>query len=138
MAKTPKPTTEEQVSAYFQQLDHPLSEVVEALWTIIRTTDGEVGEHIKWNSPAFYYTGPMEAFDPKEYRRDLVVLNLHRKDAVLLVFPTGALINDSTGLLQGTYPDGRKTVRFTTLDEVRRQEENLRWVINTWLEEVRK
>ncbi|GAB3178158.1 DUF1801 domain-containing protein [Telluribacter humicola] len=138
MDKTPKSTPEEQVQEYFQQLDHPLVEVVEALRKIILSTDEEVGEHIKWNSPAFYFTGAMEAFDPKEYKRDLVVVNLHKKDAVLLVFPTGAHINDQTGLLQGTYPDGRKTVKFTNLDEVAKQEQSLRWVVKVWLQEVRK
>ncbi|HEV7351181.1 DUF1801 domain-containing protein [Telluribacter sp.] len=138
MAKTGKPTTEAQVLKYFQQLDHPLAEVAEALRKVILAADPTIGEHIKWNSPAFYYTGPMKAFDPKEYKRDLVVFNLHKKDAVLLVFPTGAKVNDPSGILEGTFPDGRKTAKFTHMDEVKKQEKDLQTVVKAWLALVEK
>ncbi|UOQ53538.1 hypothetical protein [Hymenobacter cellulosivorans] len=55
-----------------------------------------VAEQIKWNSPSFYYTGLIAPFDPKEYRRDIVVVNLHRGHA-LLVFATDATIPDPGG-----------------------------------------
>ncbi len=138
MPKTKKLTPAEEVAAYFEKSDHPLLEVVQALREIILAADKEVGEQIKWNSPSFYFTGEMQPFDPKEYKRDIVVFNLHKKDSVLLVFPTGATINDPSGLLEGKFPDGRKTAKFTTLEEVKARKEALQAVIKSWLEMVKK
>jgi len=66
-------------------LNHPLKNVVQALRKIVLSVDEEIAEQIKWNSPSFYYTGAMKPFDPKEYKRDIVVFNLHKNDCVLLV-----------------------------------------------------
>jgi hypothetical protein len=138
MPSSKKLSIEEQVAAYLQQLNHPLKGVVEALRIIILATDREVGEQIKWNSLSFYYTGEMKPFDPKEYRRDILVINLNKKDFVLLVFPTGATINDTTGLLEGKYPDGRKMAKFSTLDDVQNKKNDLQFVIRQWLSLVDK
>jgi hypothetical protein len=132
MAKT-TPSPQAQVLEYFQRLDHPLADVVQALRNILLDTDPALTEHIKWNSPAFYYTGPMQPFAPKEYKRDLVVFNLHKKDRVLLVFPTGARINDASELLQGTFPDGRRTAEFASVQQVAGREQDLRAVVKQWL-----
>ena len=133
MGKSKKPSNEEEVSAYFGQLDYPLIEVVSALRQIVLSTDQEIGEQIKWNSLSFYYTGAMQAFDPKDYKRDLVVFNLRKKDFVLLVFPTGASIDDRTGLLEGNFPDGRKIIKFATLAEVQNRKDCLQIIIKEWL-----
>ena len=138
MAKTNKLTDEQQVAAYFNKLEHPLKNVVEALRKSVLKTDSEIGEQIKWNSPSFYYTGEMKAFDPKEYKRDIVVFNLHKKDSVLLVFPTGTLIEDKSGLLEGKFTDGRKTALFKTLSEVKLKEKDLQTAIKDWLKKIDK
>jgi hypothetical protein len=115
MAKAKKLSNEKDVAAYMNTLQHPLKIVVEALRNAILATDTEIREQVKWNSLASYYTGKIKPFDPKEYKRDIVVFNLHKKDFVLLVFPTGATINDTTGLLEGKFPDGRKWQSFQRL-----------------------
>ncbi|MFD2324778.1 hypothetical protein [Mucilaginibacter galii] len=48
-----------------------------------------------------FYQGTMQPFDPKEYKRDMVVMHLHRKAYFLLVFPTGSTINDTSSFLEG-------------------------------------
>src|SRR5690606_38031420 len=65
MAKD-KPTPIEQVNQYIEKLPVELAKLAQAIREAILETDTEVGEHIKWNSPAFYYTGDMKPFDPKE------------------------------------------------------------------------
>src|SRR4051812_33610102 len=101
MAKTPSRLSDtEQVSAHIHKLDKPFAETVEYTRQVILSADKEIAEQIKWNSPSFYYTGEMKPFDPKEYKRDLIVMNL-RKEQILLVLPTGAKIKDTTGLLEG-------------------------------------
>ena len=138
MTKTIKPSPEKQVIEYFKKLEHPLANVVQALRKTVLSADNEIGEQIKWNSPSFYYTGEMKAFDPKEYKRDIVVFNLHKKEYVLLVFPTGAIVEDTSGLLEGKFPDGRKTAKFSTLNEVKTKENDLKDVIKKWLNKVDK
>ncbi|RPD37926.1 DUF1801 domain-containing protein [Chitinophaga barathri] len=138
MAKNNKPASEEQVADYLGKLDHPLKDVVEALREIVLATDTEIGEQVKWNSPSFYYKGEMKEFDAKEYKRDIVVFNLHKKDTVLLVFPTGAVVNDKTGFLEGKYPDGRRMAKFSAIDEVQIKKKDLQAVLKEWLKQVEK
>ncbi|MCR5888292.1 DUF1801 domain-containing protein [Hymenobacter sp. J193] len=129
----PKPAAT--VEEFLRQLDAPLRAVVESLRQTLLAADPAVGEQIKWNSPSFYYTGPMAPFDPKEYRRDIVVLNLHRSHP-LLVFPTGATIPDPTGLLEGTYADGRRLVPIRDLADAQAKAATLQQVVRAWLERV--
>ncbi|MEA5428183.1 DUF1801 domain-containing protein [Arcicella lustrica] len=138
MAKKPKLSEEEQVTEYFEALNHPLKNVVQALRKIVLSADEEIAEQIKWNSPSFYYTGAMKPFDPKEYKRDIVVFNLYKNDCVLLVFPTGATINDTSGFLEGKFTDARKIAKFMTLEEANNKEMALKKVIKTWLNQVDK
>lgn len=138
MTKTIKLSPEEQVTDYFKRLEHPMTGVIQALRKIVFTADKEIAEQIKWNSLSFYYTGEMKAFDPKEYKRDIVVFNLHKKEYVLLVFPTGAIVDDTSGLLEGNFPDGRKTAKFSSLNDVKFREKDLKIVIKKWLAKVDK
>jgi hypothetical protein len=137
MVKKLKSSDKDEVSRHIKGLEPALAKTVEALREIILSTDEMIGEHIKWNSPAFYYTGPMKEFDPKEYKRDIVVLNLH-KGRILMVFPTGARISDSSGILEGTYSDGRRMIQIKDIADLEQKEEKLRSVIRKWLLLVEK
>lgn len=140
IASTKKVTTSgsELVTEHIQKLSPLYKEIIEALRALILKTDKQIGEHIKWNSPAFYYTGEMKAFDAKEYKRDLVVANLSQKNHVLLVFPTGASINDTSGLLEGDYKDGRRMVKIHDLQELKAKEKGLKKVIKEWIKLIDK
>ena len=122
----------ESVTALIQNLAPEFGRVVEEVRQIILNSSEMIGEQIKWNSPSFFYTGEMKPFNPKEYKRDIVVMNL-RKDRVLLVFPTGAAIDDTSGLLEGTYQDGRRTVLFDNLDEVKEKASDMQLIILKWI-----
>lgn len=133
-----KPTPTEQVNQYIDKLPAELALLAQAVRDAILEVDGEVGEHIKWNSPAFYYTGEMKPFDPKEYKRDIVVYNIRNKPEILLVFPTGAVIEDTTGILEGSYTDGRRMVTIKSMAEFESKKEALQKVIKLWLDKVEK
>jgi len=128
--KTTDPT------AYLTQLEHPLKAVVGALRTVILEAAPEIGEQIKWNSLSYYFTGEMEIFEAKTYQRDLVVLNLNNKEYVLLIFPNGASITDTSGLLEGCYPDGRRMSKFASISEVEARKADLQQIVKNWLEQV--
>ena len=132
-AKTTKPSEPDKVDAYMRDLQHPLKNLAEALRQIILSADKDIGEEVKWNSPTFFYAGAMRPFDPKEYKRYLIVFNLHKKDHIMLVFPSGAKVEDTSGLLVGDYADGRRLALFYSMDEVKAKEEALQKVIKKWL-----
>ncbi|WP_373550039.1 DUF1801 domain-containing protein [Haliscomenobacter sp.] len=130
-------TDQEQVTEHIQQLEPSVGQIVETLRQIILSTNPEVGERIKWNNPSFYYTGEMKEFDPKEYKRDLIVMNLH-KGRIMLVFPSGAKVNDQSSLLEGDYKDGRRIATFKDLDDVQAKQGALQKIVVDWLELVDK
>src|SRR6478735_7009968 len=121
-------TDSEQVTEHIKKLDKSIATTVEALRQIILNSDKEIGERIKWNNPSFYYTGEMNPFDPKEYKREIIVFNLF-KNRIMLVFPSGAKVNDKSGLLQGEYKDGRRITIFKDMEDVRSKENLLQTVI---------
>jgi len=137
MAKATKLTDSEQVTEHINKLEPGLGKIIQALRKIILSTDKEIGERIKWNNPSFYYTGEMKPFDPKEYKREIIVFNLY-KGRIMLVFPSGAKVNDKSGLLQGEYKDGRRITIFKDLEDVRSKEKLLQTAIKEWLRLVDK
>ncbi|RYY53640.1 MAG: DUF1801 domain-containing protein [Chitinophagaceae bacterium] len=120
------------VSSHIGKLDSSIREAVQLLRETILSASPLVSEHIKWNNPAFYYNGPMEASDPKEYRRDLAVMNLH-KNRIMLVFPSGNKIPDAGDLLTGNYPDGRRIVSFTGAADIISSKLRLVSLIRQWI-----
>jgi hypothetical protein len=137
MATSKKLSDEEQVAAHIAKLDPESGKIIEAIRKIILSTDKEIGERIKWNNPSFYYTGEMKPFDPKEYKREIVVFNLY-KGRIMLVFPSGAKVKDTTGLLEGDYKDGRRITVFKDMKDVIAKEKALQKVIKEWLKLVDK
>lgn len=137
MKKTAQLSEEEQVNLYIENLEKEQAEITQTLREIILQTDAEIAEHIKWNSLSFYYSGEMKAFDAKEYKRDLIVINLQRGKK-MLVLPTGAKIKDSTGLLEGKYTDGRRLINFNNLQDVKSKASKLQTIIKEWLKLIEK
>ena len=99
MAK-PKYSNSELVTQYIADLPENIQPEVEYLRQVMLSVSEEIAEHIKWNAPAFYYSGEMKEFNPKEYKRDVLVMNL-RKNTILCVLPTGMNIKKNTELLEG-------------------------------------
>ena len=137
MPTATKLSDQEQVSEHIAKLEPQIGEIIEAIRQIILSTDTEIGERIKWNNPSFYYTGEMKPFDPKEYKREIIVMNLH-KSRIMLVFPSGAKVNDTSGLLEGDYKDGRRLVTFKDIEDVNAKAETLQNIIKKWLSLVDK
>jgi hypothetical protein len=137
MAKSIKLSDNEEVTQHIKKLEPAVGKIVQYLRKIILDTDKEVNERIKWNNPSFYYTGEMKPFDPKEYKREIIVFNLF-KNRIMLVFPSGAKVNDKSGLLEGDYKDGRRIIVFKDIEHVKSREKDLQSVIKKWLTLVEK
>jgi len=128
-----KTSAPDEVDAYMENLKHPLARVAKALREIILKSAPEIGEEIKWNVPAFFYTGEMPPFNPKEYKRHIIVFNFYKQDCIRLVFPSGARVKDKSGLLEGNYPDGRRLALFHDMREVESQKTVLQGLVKQWL-----
>lgn len=137
MSKSIKLSDREQVTEHIQKLDPEIRKDIELIRQIILSTDKEIGERIKWNNPSFYYSGEMKPFDPKEYKREIIVLNLY-KSRIMLVFPSGAKINDKSGLMEGDYKDGRRLITFKDMDDVISKKNALQQIIRVWLTLIEK
>lgn len=138
MAKAKDTSDSASVTEHIQKLDPVLGTFVETIRQIILSTDKEIGERIKWNSPSFFYMGPMKPFDPKEYKRELIVFNLYKRDYALLVLPSGAKLKDTSGLLEGDYKDGRRLVKIYDIADAKVKEKALQQLIKQWLKLVDK
>ncbi len=133
-AKTPQPLANTpEVNEFMQKLDHSMKDVLQALREAILAADTVVGEHIKWNAPSFLYTGEMAPFNPKEYKRYIIVSNFFKQDCIRLVFPSGAKVNDTSGMLQGDYADGRRIAHFFSLEDVEARKPALQAFIKNWI-----
>ncbi len=127
-----KLTNKELVSKHIAKLPKHIQPAVEYLRRVMLSIDKNVAEHIKWNSPAFYYSGEMKEFDSKEYKRDILVMNL-RKDRIMCVLPTGMSIKRNTTILEGSYEDGRRMIYFESLEDIKLKEQQLKDTIKEWL-----
>src|SRR5262245_32233930 len=120
-----KPSQPDKVDAWMTDFKHPLKDVLEELRKLILKTDKSIGQEIKWNSPTFFYAGPMKPTDPKLYVRYLAVSNVYRQDHIMLVLPHAGSIDDGSGFLEGTYADGRRLLRFYSLADVKAKAKQL-------------
>lgn len=133
---TTKDSEPEIVDAYMRRLKHPLKDVAEALREIILTSDKSIGEEIAWNAPAFFYTGELRPFKPKEYKRFIVGFNFFKQDCIRLIFLRGASANDSSGLLEGDYEDGRRLAIFNDMQEVKKNKKDLQQIVKTLAKQI--
>lgn len=132
-----KLTGSKAVDDHIAKMNGEIAAPVNMIRKIILGTDPEIQEHIKWNSPSFYYAGEMRSFNAKEYKRDIAVLNLHR-GRLMLVFPTGESVKDVSSILEGTYTDGRRIITFNGVEDVVSKEAELQKIIRAWLKLIER
>lgn len=137
MAKN-KLSDSEQVTEYISRQEPTAAATMQAIREAILSVSQEISEHIKWNAPAFYFNGAMAAFDAKDYKRDIVVYNLRKNGDILLVFPTGSTINNTSGLLEGSYADGRRMVTISSVDDLNAKVASLKEVLRILLNQVNR
>jgi hypothetical protein len=56
----------------------------------------------------------------------------------MLVFPSGAKLNDASGFLEGDYKDGRRITVFKDLEDVKSKEKHLQDLLKEWMKLVEK
>ena len=124
------------VDDFLKKLNHPLKQVAGYLRKVILNADKSIGEGIYWNAPAFFYTGKMKPFEPKEYKRYLVGFNFYKQDTLRLVFLRGADAPNPNSLLTGNFKDKRKIVSFQNIDQVKKAETDLIKIIKDLIKKI--
>ena len=114
-------TNTEIVNEFMDNLDHPFKAEVQAVREIILNVNDQITEEIKWKAPSFSYKGYMVTF------------NLWARQHVHLVFHNGAILDHSSGLLEGNYPD-RRMVYFSNMDDVKSKKSTLEKLVREWVE----
>ncbi len=105
-------TEKEQVSDYMSKLKHPLKDEIEAVRKIIKLSDKNIKERIKWNAPSYYCPEDMVTFNPKNQM------------AVHLVFHHPDIVKVRSPLLLGEYKD-RRMMYFRDMKEIRQNKKAL-------------
>ena len=116
-----------EVDQLMSKLEHPLKAEIEAVRAIILNANSKIAERVKWNSPSFFHVIDMAAF------------HLRQKDYVhlIVVFPKGAPIADSSGLLEGNHTD-RREAKFYNMKDIEQKRPVLEKVVNDWMKLVDK
>lgn len=109
-------TIAEKVTAYMQELEHPLKDEIETLRTIIKETDARISERIKWNAPSYYC------------KEDFLTFNHRMQDKVHLIFHNDAIPKVNSVILEGDYKD-RRMVYFKDMTDVLAKKAELQRVI---------
>ena len=97
----------DKVDEFMAALDHPLKAEVQILRDIIKGTNKEITEEIKWKAPSFSYKG--------EY---LVTFNLRDTSRVHLVFHNPLIPQVKSKILEGDYKD-RRMAYFADMQDVK-------------------
>lgn len=117
---------------FLNDLDASKRQQVEALRSLILTTEPSLKEHIKWNAPSY-------VLDVE----DRITFNLMNKQQVVkLIFHMGAtrkenkkgtpIMQDESGLLEWS-SDIRAMVTFTSIEEITSHKDSLQEIIKNWL-----
>jgi hypothetical protein len=110
------------VDAYMRDVDHPFKAEMQAVREIILGASPKISERIKWNAPSFFCGEDLGAFNPRatEYAH------------LILLFPGGQGMDDSSGLLEGNHKD-RREAKFHSLDDVKAKKRALEKLVKGWV-----
>ena len=108
------------VDAFLLKKKHPLNDQLQLVREIVLNVDEKIQEDIKWQSPIFMYHGNMAS------------LQMNAKKFVSLMFHTGGLIDDKSGLLEGD-GDEVRVARFMDAEDIKRKKNALEAVVREWI-----
>lgn len=112
-----KPTEEELVADWMQKLEHPLKAEIDAVRAIIKTSNSNIKERIKWNAPSYYST------------EDIVTFNHRATQHVHLIFHHPSIINIKSALLKGDYKD-RRMLYLPDMKAINAHKKELQRIVN--------
>jgi len=133
----PQTNLKEVVDLLIDDKPGDLKTIINEIRRIVLEIDTLISEQVKWNSPSFFYTGELKSTNAKEYPRDIVVLNLNR-GYVLIIFPSGAKIQNHEDFLEGDYKDGRRMLTIKDYNSLIEKQAKLVSAIKQWITQIDK
>lgn len=122
--------TNNEVTKFLDELNHPLRAEIEELRLIILNSIKGLTENIKWNGPNYCFDDQdrvtMRIQPPKQ-----IQLIFHR-GAKKIIQPKDKLIDDKSGLLIWKEND-RAIAAFNNIDEIKKAKSNLEVILNSWI-----
>jgi hypothetical protein len=120
------------VEKFLNDLSEDKRSQVDALRSIILTTEPQLEEHIKWNAPSYVLDG-----------EDRITFNvINKQEVVKLVLHMGAtrkegrkgepIMQDDSGLIEWS-SDIRGMITFKSIDDVNSNMKALKKVVKNWL-----
>jgi len=107
----------DKVDEFMQELNHPFKKEVQAVREIIKGTNKNIAEEVKWKAPSFNYKG--------EY---LVTFNLWEEKRIHLVFHNPVITQVKSKLLEGNY-EHRRMMYFADMADVNAKKAALEKII---------
>jgi hypothetical protein len=126
----------ETIDTLLSKIQHEMLDEIQALRKIILDAHPNIEEQVKWNSPAFFFTGEIDNYDPKTYLKDLLVLHLRKPNQILMVFPNGALIDPPNEVLEGNYKDGRRMISIVKGEDLNKKSQAIQQCIHTLIQKI--
>jgi hypothetical protein len=124
----------ESVTKFLDDLSHPLQAEINELRRNILSANSGLSENIKWNGPNYSLDGD-----------DRITMKIHPPKQIQLIFHRGAkvlkqpdkkLIDDNSGVLTWRGND-RAFASFTNMKEILSNKDELKKIVNDWLEAAR-
>jgi uncharacterized protein YdhG (YjbR/CyaY superfamily) len=112
-----KPTDEELVNDWMNKLEHPLKAEINAVRKIIKESNSNINERIKWNAPSYYS------------KEDIVTFNHRATEHVHLIFHHPTIVKIKSALLEGDYKD-RRMLYLPDMKAVKANKKELQRIIN--------
>ena len=112
-----KKTDDEKVSEYMKLLVHPLKKEMEAVREIIKNSNPNIAERIKWNAPSYYY------------KEDLATFNPRAQQHIHIVFHHKSIPEIKSDLLEGDYKD-RRMMYLRNMKEIKQHKKELERIMN--------
>lgn len=115
--KKTKLTDEEQVAEWMQKLEHPLKKEMDEVRTIIKASNSNIKERIKWNAPSYYC------------KEDILTFNHRATQHVHLIFHHPTIVKIKSALLEGDYKD-RRMLYLADMKAIKVHKKELQRIVN--------
>jgi uncharacterized protein YdeI (YjbR/CyaY-like superfamily) len=114
------PNRNPKVDALIKKKNNPFTAEIQRVREIILDVSDKIQEDVKWSAPTFMYKGNIASF------------YMNTKKHVSLMFHTGAIIPDKSGLLEGE-GDVSRVAKFMDMKDVDKKKEALQEIIKQWM-----
>lgn len=127
------PKLSPEVTTFLDDLNHPLSEEIERLRTLILNSVEGLTENIKWNGPNYTYNNNDRVTMRVQPVKKAVIQLIFHRGAAKLAQPKNKLIETNASFISWKEND-RAIATFKSLDEIEENKDILTHIIQDWIE----